>query len=97
MSKFENLSNGVVVSVDDSKDDRFTSGWKLFGSSSSTERSESPDKSWKVAELKAYAESNSIDLGDATKKDDIVAAIELHNEAGEDDESEESDDSDDES
>jgi len=94
MSKFENLSTGVVVSVDDSKDERFTSGWKLAGS---VTKSEAPDKSWKVADLKAYAESNSIDLGDATKKDDIVAAIELHNEASEEDESEESDDSDDES
>lgn len=28
MSRFENLENGVVISVDDSKDDRFTAGWK---------------------------------------------------------------------
>jgi hypothetical protein len=28
-----------------------------------------------VAELKAYATENNIDLGDATKKDDILAAI----------------------
>lgn len=34
-----------------------------------------PDASWKVADLKAHAEENGIDLGDATKKDDIVAAI----------------------
>lgn len=34
-----------------------------------------PSDSWKVADLKAYAEDHSIDLGDATKKDDIVAAI----------------------
>lgn len=27
MSKFRNSSTGVVISVDDSKDDRFTSGW----------------------------------------------------------------------
>lgn len=28
MSRFINDETGVVVSVDDSKDDRFTSGWK---------------------------------------------------------------------
>lgn len=30
----------------------------------------------KVAELKAFADEHSIDLGDATKKADIIAAIE---------------------
>ena len=78
MSKFENLKTGVVVSVDDSKDERFASGWKRVGSKSPAARSQAPDKSWTVAELKAYAEENSVDLGDATKKEDIVAAIELH-------------------
>ena len=34
-----------------------------------------------VAELKALAEAEEIDLGDATKKADIVAAIELAREA----------------
>ena len=34
-----------------------------------------------VAELKEIAESRKIDLGDATKKDDIIAAIELAGEA----------------
>ena len=48
------------------------SEWVLEGESS---RSESPDSSWKVADLRAYASENGIDLGDATKKDDIVAAI----------------------
>jgi hypothetical protein len=33
-----------------------------------------------VPELKAYAESKGIDLGDATRKADIVAAIELASE-----------------
>ncbi|MXP42978.1 hypothetical protein [Allopontixanthobacter sediminis] len=35
----------------------------------------------KVADLKALAESEGIDLGDATKKDDIISAIELAREA----------------
>ena len=34
-----------------------------------------PDESWKVAQLKAHAAEHGIDLGDATKKDDILAAI----------------------
>lgn len=34
-----------------------------------------------VAELKDFAELNGIDLGDATKKDDILSAIELALEA----------------
>ncbi|MFN3836776.1 MAG: hypothetical protein ACK4MI_03590 [Brevundimonas sp.] len=34
-----------------------------------------------VAKLRALAEAEAIDLGDATKKDDIVAAIELAREA----------------
>lgn len=34
-----------------------------------------PSETWKVDELKAYAESKSIDLGDASKKADILAAI----------------------
>lgn len=34
-----------------------------------------------VAKLRALAEAEQIDLGDATKKDDIVAAIELAREA----------------
>lgn len=74
MSKFENLKTGVVVSVDDSKDDRFNSGWKPAGAPDPRPLG-APDSSWKVADLKAHAEENGIDLGDATKKEDIVAAI----------------------
>ncbi len=35
----------------------------------------------KVDELKAFAEAKGIDLGDATRKDDIIAAIEMGLEA----------------
>jgi len=42
-----------------------------------------PLEEMKVAELKKFAESKGIDLGDAKKKDDIIAAIELALEAGE--------------
>jgi hypothetical protein len=34
-----------------------------------------------VAELKEHAEKNGIDLSDATKKADIIAAIELSDES----------------
>jgi hypothetical protein len=34
-----------------------------------------PDESWKVADLKAFAQDNEVDLGDATKKADILAVI----------------------
>jgi hypothetical protein len=36
-----------------------------------------------VPELRQYAADNNIDLGDATKKSDIVDAISAHQEAGE--------------
>lgn len=39
------------------------------------ERSLTPDESWKVAELKDYADHNGVDLGDATKKSDILNVI----------------------
>ncbi|WP_280201260.1 hypothetical protein [Nocardia cyriacigeorgica] len=34
-----------------------------------------PSEAWTVADLRAYAELHDIDLGDATKKADILAAI----------------------
>lgn len=81
MGRWINDSTGAIVSVADEKDYRFGDGWHAEGSTPKPARSETPDKSWKVDELKAYAEANDIDLADATKKDDIIAAIELHNEA----------------
>jgi hypothetical protein len=34
-----------------------------------------PDESWKNADIKAWAEDHGVDLGDATKKADMLAAI----------------------
>ena len=34
-----------------------------------------PSDSWTVADLRAYAELHDIDLGDATKKADILKAV----------------------
>ncbi|QMU97839.1 hypothetical protein FVO59_11955 [Microbacterium esteraromaticum] len=70
MARFTHRVSGVVVSVADEK--VLGSDWRAEGE---TERSETPDASWKVADLKAYAEENGIDLGDATKKADILAAL----------------------
>lgn len=40
-----------------------------------------PSEDWKVDELTAYAEAHDISLGGATKKADMVAAIEAATEA----------------
>lgn len=39
------------------------------------EKRDLPDDSWKVAEIKEWAQAHEVDLGDATKKADILAAI----------------------
>lgn len=67
--RYQHVTSGALVSVRDDKD--LGTEWKSLDES----RSETPDGSWKVADLKAYASDNDIDLGDATKKDDILAAI----------------------
>jgi hypothetical protein len=104
VGKWTNDATGAQVSVADEKDYRFASGWHVTGSTPKAERSDLPDASWKVAELKAYAEENGIDLLDATKKDDILAAIELYEpessegeDSEEDSEEEDEDESEDES
>jgi hypothetical protein len=66
---------GIVISVADEKDDRYSSGWKPYTGEAEKPKSEKPDKTWKVDELKAYAAEHSIDLGEATKKDDIIAVL----------------------
>jgi hypothetical protein len=81
MGRFIQDKTGIVVSVADSKGDRFVSGWKPFDGTPAASRRETPDKTWKNDDLKAYAEEHSIDLGDATKKEDFLAAIELHQES----------------
>ena len=34
-----------------------------------------PDMGWKVAEIKEWADTHNVDLGDATKKADMLSAI----------------------
>ncbi len=53
---------------------------KNFGASEEAEKSglsdeASPDESWKNADIKAWAEDHGVDLGDASKKADMLAAI----------------------
>lgn len=52
-------------------------GWKVI-SSEEWEPEDKPVDKMKVDELKAYAETHQIDLGDASKKDDILAVIQAH-------------------
>jgi len=53
---------------------------KTLGAPEETEKSglsesATPDDSWKNADIKAWAEHHGVDLGDATKKADMLAAI----------------------
>lgn len=48
---------------------------EVEGEEEPTEGPSVPDETWKVADLKAFAQDNEVDLGDATKKADILAAI----------------------
>lgn len=73
MAEYIHTQSGARVSVADGKE--LGVGFVLADEVSVAQRSETPDKSWKVAELKAYAEGHGIDLGEATKKDDILAAL----------------------
>ena len=75
--RYKHVTSGAVVSVRDDK--VLGSEWKSLDEAP---RSETPDGSWTVAELKAHAEENGIDLGEAKKKAEIVAAIAAHIPAG---------------
>ncbi|WP_404474833.1 hypothetical protein [Microbacterium aerolatum] len=77
---------GRTVVVPDAVAESYISqGWVVPGSPAPAEQDSAPSKSWKVDELKAYADENGIDLGDATKKADILAAIETAASSEEDD------------
>lgn len=54
-------------------------GWKEVSSEEFVpEETDKPVDKMKIDELKAHAEKLEIDLGDATKKDDILAVIQAH-------------------
>jgi hypothetical protein len=81
MPRLRNKGNGAIVNVDDATAARLGSAWEDADKPATPQKSETPDKTWKNDDLKAYAEEHSIDLGDAAKKEDYLAAIELHLEA----------------
>lgn len=67
---------------------------RASGRQAQAERSETPDESWTVAQLREYAGENGIELGNARSKADILAAIEAAGQAdegGEDDDAGEDD------
>lgn len=86
--RLRNIVTGVVVNVRDDHPIVSDSQWGDVDAKQAVERSDAPDKSWKVADLKAHAEENGIDLGDATKKDDILAVIVAAGASGSEDEEE---------
>lgn len=76
---------GRQVTVPDAVAESYVSqGWVVPGSPAPAEPDSAPSKSWKVDELKAYADEHSIDLGDATKKADILSVIEAGGSSEED-------------
>lgn len=76
MSRFRNTTTNVVVNVDDTKDDRFGDGWERLDTESAESAPEGePTPKWKVDQLKAYAESHGVDLGEAKTKPDILAVL----------------------
>lgn len=70
-------------------------GFKIGGSqkssSSSDDASDKPLEDRSVPQLKKYAKDNDINLGGATKKDDILQAIADHQPDGDEDDGDEDD------
>lgn len=76
MAKLIHPKTRRKVVVPDARAGYFTDkGWRVVQTTSGGDGPTEPNESWKVDELKAYAAEHDIDLGDATKKADIVAAI----------------------
>lgn len=72
MPRLRNELTGAVMTVPEATAARLGGEWV---DANKAARSETPDATWKIADLKAYAEENEIDLGDAKKKEDLLAAI----------------------
>ena len=68
-------AQGRAVDVPEDQIEAYTSlGWEKVVGEPDTHESV-PSKSWKVDALNEYAEEHGIDLGSASKKDEILAAI----------------------
>lgn len=72
MHRLRNELTGAVMTVPEATASRLGREWV---DADKAQRSETPDATWKVADLKAYADENGIDLGDAKKKEDLLAVI----------------------
>lgn len=72
MPRVKSLASGAVMTVSDAAAERLGGEWV---DADSVARSAAPDATWKVSDLKAFAEENGIDLGDAKKKEDLLTAI----------------------
>ncbi|WP_223690105.1 DUF7302 family protein [Leifsonia poae] len=94
MPRLRNAGTGAVMSVSDEIAERLGPEW-VDADKAETPRSDTPDASWKVSELKAYADEHGIDLGKAKSKPEILAAVAGH--TGDDDTTDGDDDSDDQS
>lgn len=76
-------SKGQTVTVpDDAAEYYLSKGWKPAGATTETRPEDAveipdgvPTEAWKVPQIDAYAEREGIDLGDATKKPEKLAAI----------------------
>ena len=55
------LDGGYIASIGEDEEPEFPEG--------------TPDDSWTVKQMRAYAAHNSIDLGSATSKPDVLAAV----------------------
>lgn len=83
--RLRHKAHGVIANVDDETGERLLGGpWeRADAESDDVEYPEgAPEEEWTVKQLKAYAADRSIDLGDATKKADMVAAIAAAEESG---------------
>ena len=69
MPRLKNAATGVTVQTSDAVAARLSAEWRRVGGG---EPQGAPDESWTVKQLKAYAAERDIDLGDATKKVDIL-------------------------
>jgi hypothetical protein len=66
---------GYYVPVSIAKAYENTLGAPKEAPAESAEKSDFPDEAWKVADIKEWASAHEVDLGDATKKADLLAAI----------------------
>ena len=70
MAELRHKVTGVTVSVSDETATRLPAEWASVGVASGN-----PDGTWKVADLRQYAEDHGIEIPEGAKKAEIVDAI----------------------